>query len=87
MSDEQASNLTDEERLLFGAYDLAADLALRCRQLRELNLPSSEAALERVVTFLVTEFWDQAFPQTQIRTAFNAALSDMNRYAGGQERR
>jgi hypothetical protein len=35
----------------------------------------------------MTEFWDRGFSQTEIRNAFAAAMDDMNRYAGGQERR
>jgi hypothetical protein len=82
-----SDDLTDEERALFGAYNVAADLAARCRQLREMNVSVSQAALDMVVNCLMTEFWDQAFSQTEIRNAFAAALADMNRYAGGEERR
>ena len=87
MPPESSADLTDEECALFGAYKVAADLAARCRQLREMNASVSEGALDMVVNCLMTEFWDQAFSQTEIRNAFTAALADMNRYAGGKERR
>jgi hypothetical protein len=84
---ETPDDLTDEERALFGAYDVSADLAARCRQLRDMNVSVSATALEQVVNTLMTEFWDQGFSQTDIRKAFTAALDDMNRYAAGSERR
>jgi hypothetical protein len=87
MSTETPDDLTEEERALFGAYDIAADLAARCRLLRDMNVSTSATALERVVNTLMTEFWDQGFSQTEIRGAFTAALDDMNRYAAGRERR
>ncbi len=87
MSTEQADDLTNEERVLFGLRSIAADLAAQCRQLREMDVSVSETALEQVVETLMTEFWDQGFSQADIRRAFMAALDDMNRYAGGRESR
>jgi hypothetical protein len=87
MSTERPDDLTDEERVLFGSYSIAADLAVRCRQLREMDVSISASALERVVNTLMTEFWDHGFSQTDIRTAFTTALDDLNRYAAGGERR
>jgi hypothetical protein len=55
--------------------------------LRQMNVSVSEDALDRVVNWLMTEFWDQSFSQTEIRKAFTAALADPNRYAAGEERR
>jgi hypothetical protein len=40
-----------------------------------------------IVNTLMTELWDRGFSQTEIRHAFQDALSDMNRYAAGAERR
>jgi hypothetical protein len=87
MSTDMPDDLTDEERALFGAYGLAADLAVKCRQLRDMNVSVSRSALEKVVNTLMTEFWDQGFSQTEIRRAFVSALDDMNRYTAGRERR
>ena len=80
-------DLTDEERALFGAHDVAAALAERCRRLQDMNVSVSQRPLETVVNHLMTEFCDQCFSQTEIRNAFAAALADMNRYAGSEERR
>ena len=87
MSTERPTELTNEEGVLFGAFSIAADLAVQCRQLREMHISVSATALEQVVNTLMTEFWDQGFSQTDIRRAFTAALDDMNRYAAGRERR
>jgi hypothetical protein len=87
MPTEPVDDLTDEERALFGARGIAADLALQCRKLREMNVSVSAKAIDDVVMYLMTEFWDQGFAQTEIRRAFMAALNDMNRYAAGEERR
>lgn len=86
MPAELPDDLTEEERALFGAYDIASDLAKRCRQLREMNVSVSATALEQVINTLMTELWDQFFSQTEIREAFTAALADMDRYAAGEER-
>lgn len=87
MSTERPDDLTNEERVLFSAYSIAADLAAQCRQLRAMDVSVSATALEQVVNTLMTEFWDQGFSQADIRRAFTAALDDMNRYAAGRERR
>jgi Flp pilus assembly protein TadG len=87
MPHEQPDDLTDEERLPFGAYDTAADLAVQCRRLREIDVSARATALETVINCLMTELWDQGFSQTEIREAFMAAVNDMNRYAAGTERR
>jgi hypothetical protein len=87
MPTEPSDNLTEEERCLFGAYSIAADLAASCRRLRDMAVSVSATGLEQVVNTLMTEFWDRGFSQTEIRRAFMAALDDMNRYAAGSERR
>ena len=84
---ETSDRLTGEEQVLFGAYNVAADLAVRCRQLAKLNASTSERALEMVVNTFMTELWDQSFSQAEIRSAFTTALADMNRYAAGQDPR
>lgn len=87
MKSETPDDFTDEERALFGCYGIASDLAARCRQIREMRVSNSDDALEMVINTLMTELWDRFFSQTEIRQAFTAALNDMNRYAGGEERR
>jgi hypothetical protein len=87
MSTDAPDDFTAEERVLFGANGMAANLAALCRQLSSMNVSTSERALEDIVNTLMTEFWDQGFSQSEIRNAFMAAVADMNRYAAGQERR
>lgn len=58
----------------------------KCRQLVDSN-PHEFVALDGIMNTLMTELWDNNFSQTEIRTAFEQALRDMPRYAGGQERR
>ena len=43
--------------------------------------------LPKAINCLMTELWDKGFSQTEIRQAFNAAVTDMPRYAAGEERR
>lgn len=87
MPTEPRDDLTEEEQCLFGAYNIAADLAASCRRLRDMGVSVSAAGLEQIVNTLMTELWDQGFSQTEVRRAFMAALDDMNRYAAGSERR
>jgi hypothetical protein len=55
---EPTDDLTDEEKTLFVAHNMAADLAVKCRKLRQMNASISSTALEIVVNTLMTEFWD-----------------------------
>lgn len=43
--------------------------------------------LPQAINCLMTELWDKGFSQTEIREAFTAAITDMARYATGEERR
>ena len=54
---------------------------------REGNPWPNIKVLNDVVGHFMTELWDWNFSQTEIREAFTEALSQMNHYAGGQERR
>lgn len=66
-----------------GAADRFAQI---CSELRDA--PSdARVGLGDIMNTLMTELWDRGFAQTEIRTAFEHALSDMNRYAAGDERR
>jgi hypothetical protein len=87
MTNQPPDDRDEELRAFLAAYDLAADLAKRCNQLREMYRPSNNDALRDVISTLMTELWDQRFSQTEIRDAFTTALDDMPRYAAGQERR
>ena len=50
-------------------------------------IPMSSLPLEAVMVFLATEFFDQFFSVTEIRSAFTTALDCLPQYAGGEERR
>jgi hypothetical protein len=60
--------------------------AHKCAELNKGN-PHSTSALESIINTLMTELWDNGFTQAEIRTAFEKAILDMPRYAGGRERR
>jgi hypothetical protein len=66
--------------------EAASAFGLRCDELYSRN-PYSEVPLRSIITTLMTELWDRGFSQSEIRTAFEEAVSDMPRYAAGQERR
>ena len=63
MSTKQPHELTNEERVLFGAFSIAADLAAQCRQLRDMHVSVSATALEQVVNTLMTDSGIRAFPR------------------------
>jgi hypothetical protein len=86
MPGEPSDELTDEERAFFGAQDVAADLAERCRRLRDMDASVSSSVLDIIVNYLMTELCDQSFSQAEIRKAFSEALADMSRYAGSEKR-
>lgn len=64
----------------------AWSFAKKCVELARSN-PYQRVALGGIINDLMTELWDNGFSQSEIRAAFEAALSDMPRYAAGEERR
>ena len=66
--------------------DAAAAFAEECARLYSSN-PYAEVQLQRIINILMTELWDRGFSQSDMRSAFESAVADMPRYAGGQERR
>ncbi|HWE75548.1 MAG TPA: hypothetical protein VG328_20480 [Stellaceae bacterium] len=67
--------------------DAAYEFALRCAVLVTQNPYNVTAPLTDIVNTLMTELWDRNFSQSEIRSAFEAAITDMPRYAAGEERR
>ena len=67
-------------------YDEVEKFADQCRKLHKSN-PYDLVALDHIMNALMTCLWDKGFSQTEIRTAFDGAISDMPRYAAGEERR
>jgi hypothetical protein len=79
--------MSDGEELWEGRFNTAPyDFGLQCRELTDSN-PYDSNALDGLINTLMTELWDRNFSQTEIRSAFEQALADMNRYAAGLERR
>lgn len=66
------------------ASDAAALFAEACARLRD---GPHQQPLDQLVNGLMTQLWDNCFTQTEIWTAFLAALDDMNFHAHGEERR
>lgn len=87
MAADNPDDLTEDEKIYLAATNAAATLAERCNELRNREYFADRDSLGQIMQFLMTELWDRSFSQSEIRTAFNHALADMNRYAAGQERR
>lgn len=67
--------------------DSAYEFGLQCAKLVTRNPPHAGAPLDFIINCFMTELWDRNFSQSEIRTAFAEAISDMPRYAAGEERR
>lgn len=66
----------------------AWEFGKRCRELsKEYPHGSAPAALEWIVDTAATELWDQFFSQSEIRAAFEKAITNLSHYAAGEERR
>jgi hypothetical protein len=65
------------------AYQFAFD----CADLAARNPHNLAAPLNGIINSLMAELWDRNFSQSEIRIAFEEAIKDMPRYAGGDERR
>jgi len=70
------------------AYTIMAtsNFALRCAEISTQSGHPAEP-LTHIMLSLMTELWDRNFSQSEIRAAFEDAMSDLPRYAAGQERR
>lgn len=81
---EQEDGLPWEGR----CYEAAFAFGRKCADLAKSN-PYGDRSnpLSNLINTLMTELWDNGFSQTEIRTAFEAAIHDMPRYAAGQEQR
>lgn len=69
-------------------YEATYVFGRQCAELAKSN-PYGDRVdpLRNMINTLMTELWDNGFSQTEIRTAFEAAIRDMPRYAAGEERR
>ncbi|WP_306115079.1 MULTISPECIES: hypothetical protein [unclassified Roseovarius] len=75
---------TDWNRRMINA---AHDFAEIIRKLCDENPSKLADPLTHVMNDLMTELWDRAFSQSEIRHAFLEAIDDLDRYAAGEERR
>ena len=66
-------------------YDASYRLAVSLRELHDSNPWPEHPVLEVAINTLATELWDHGFSLTEIRTAFDAAVADLPRYAAGEE--
>ena len=77
----------DDQKVWDAAINAAYDFGAQRAKFRDENPYEDVIPLNFIMNTLMTELWDRFFSQTEIRTAFERALSDMNRYAAGHERR
>jgi|GEM_PF-2535730 len=64
---------------------VTSDFAEHCAQLHDTN-PFDQEALEAIAVFLATELWDRRFSQSEIKSAFETAVTRLVGYAAGEER-
>ncbi|MCK9908706.1 hypothetical protein MXD81_06175 [Microbacteriaceae bacterium K1510] len=79
--------MTDQSLWQSQTADAAYEFGLRCAILVAQNPHTLAAPLNDLINTLMTELWDRNFSMTEIRAALEAAVKDMPRYTGGQERR
>ena len=77
----QAQNDEWQSLWLDAIYQLVSSL----KELEQTNPWPEQPLLPQAMNYLMTELWDRGFSQTQIRQAFEDAVSDMPRYAAGDE--
>lgn len=59
------------------------ELGLALKELHQTNPWPDLPLLPRAMNHLMTELWDQGFSQTEIREAFESAVTGLPRYAAG----
>ena len=62
------------------------EFAQQCAELRDSN-PFDLPALKTIIVFLATELWDRGFSQSEIKVAFESAVTGLVRYGAGEDRR
>jgi hypothetical protein len=82
MSDEERS---DADQWHDQSMDVVSRFGLALKELNESNPWPHLPLLPRAMNHLMTELWDHGFSQTEIRTAFEEAVTDMPRYVAGEE--
>jgi hypothetical protein len=72
-----------EGRYTHASYEFGA----KCAELRDANPYDEVVALDAIMTHLATELWDHCFSQSEIKAAFEQAVTLLEPYCAGQERR
>ena len=67
--------------------ETAHDFAEAVRRICNENPSKLADPQTKIMNDTMTELWDRGFSQTEIRQAFLGAIGDLDRYAGGKERR
>jgi hypothetical protein len=80
---EESDKLTEWS---WACSDLAWEYSYACKKLRETN-PNEFPAIRSIAIDLISELWDRGFSVSEINSAFSYALSDLPRYAAGEDRR
>jgi len=62
------------------------DFAKQCAELRDSN-PFDLPALENIIVCLATDLWDRGFSKSEIKAAFETAVSSLVKYGAGENRR
>lgn len=83
MTDPHELNDAWQSRMLDVVWRFGKDVSA----LHQSNPWPDQPLLDQAINYLMTELWDQGFSQSEIRTAFEAAVSAMPAYAAGEERR
>ena len=66
-------------------YEASYGFSVVLRELEDTNPWPEHPVLAQAINTLATELWDRCFSLTEIRTALEAAATDLPRYAAGQE--
>ena len=77
--------LSDEDQWQDRWMTAVCNLAVTLKESHDRNPCPERTLLPQAINYLMTELWDRSFSQTEIRTAFEDAVSDMRRYAAGEE--
>ena len=85
MSDEQ-EEVPWELRYVITSQVFGQECA-RLRNTYPYPIVPPHTALSQIIRHMATELWDQNFSLSEIRQAFDYALTDLPRYAAGYERR
>lgn len=85
MADQPDQSARDEWQTRL--YDTSYQFGIAMRELNDTNPWPETPVLAQAMNTVATELWDKCLSLTEIRTAFEEAAADLQRYAAGQELR